>query len=219
MTNKAQDANIYLSYDKYDNNINEYHWKNIGAFNEYIDLSITDPYFVQKSLNELDGDYYLAIQGKDNTFYNLYISSQDIKIITLYENHAAGYTCESENDNCNFRYENLKSPLVKNLYEKKIMFYPEFTYGSGNLYAKIYKNGNMDEIMKNLPNQKNYDAKNENNYQFLYMALNEENPKFTYNSVLVVVMQCKQKSLFDLSAVSLNRNTDITRNTNDNIYL
>ena len=24
MTNKAQDANMYLSYDKYDNNINEY---------------------------------------------------------------------------------------------------------------------------------------------------------------------------------------------------
>ena len=52
------------------------------------------------------------------------------------------------------------------------MFYPEFTYGSGNLYAKIYKNENMDKIMKNLPNQKNYDAKNEDNYQFLYMALN-----------------------------------------------
>ena len=48
---------MYLSYDKYDNNINEY----IGAFNEYIDWSITAPYFVQKSLNELDGDYYLAI--------------------------------------------------------------------------------------------------------------------------------------------------------------
>ena len=87
MTNKAQDANMYLSYDKYDNNINKYHWKNIGAFNEYIDLSITALFFVQKSLNELDRDYYLAIQGKDDTFYNLYISSQDIKIITLDENH------------------------------------------------------------------------------------------------------------------------------------
>ena len=32
-------------------------------------------------------------------------------------------------------------------------------------------------------------------------------------------MQCKQKSLFDLSAASLNRNTDVTRNNNDNIYL
>ena len=32
-------------------------------------------------------------------------------------------------------------------------------------------------------------------------------------------MQYKQKSLFDLSATSLNRNTDVTRNNNDNIYL
>ena len=59
----------------------------IGVFNEYIDLSITAPFFFQNSLNELDGDYYLAIQGKDYIFYNLYISSQDIKIITLDENH------------------------------------------------------------------------------------------------------------------------------------
>ena len=32
-------------------------------------------------------------------------------------------------------------------------------------------------------------------------------------------MQYKQKSLFDLSATSLNRNTDVPWNTNDNIYL
>ena len=74
-------------------------------------------------MNELDGDYYLAIQGKDDTFYNLYISSQDIKIITLDENHPAGCIYESENDNCYFRYENLKSPLVKNLYEKNNVLY------------------------------------------------------------------------------------------------
>ena len=79
-------------------------------------------------MNELDGDYYLAIQGKDDTFYNLYISSQNIKIITLDENHPAGCICESENDNCYFRYKNLKSPLVKNLYEKKIMFYPIYLW-------------------------------------------------------------------------------------------
>ena len=85
MTNKVQDANMYLSYDKYDNNINEYHWKNIGAFNEYIDLSITAPFFVQKSLNEL----MKIIIYKDDTFYNLYISSQNIKIITLDEDHPA----------------------------------------------------------------------------------------------------------------------------------
>ena len=42
------------------------------------------------------------------------------------------------------------------------------------------------------------------------MALNEENPKFIYNSAIVVVIQCKQKSLFDLSAASLNRNIDVT---------
>ena len=219
MTDKDQDANMYLIHDKFSNNLNEYYWKNIGAFNEYIDLSINDPYFISRSSSELDGDYYLAIQGKDDTFYNLYISSQDVKIITLDENRPAGCTCESENDNCYFRYENLKSPVIKNMYQKKIIFYPEFTYGSGNLYGKLYKNGNMDEIMKNLPNAKNNDASSEDNYQFLFMYLEEDNPKFTYNSVIVVVMQCKQKSLFDLSAALLDTNTDVSRNTYDNIYL
>ena len=220
MTDKDQDANMFLSYDKYDNNINKYQWKNIGAFNEYIDLSINDPFFVSRSMNELDGDYYLAIQGKDDTFYNLYISTQDIKIITLNENQPAACTCETENDNCYFRYENLKNPMIKNIYNKKIIFYPEFTYGSGNLYGKLYKNGNMDEIMKNLPNAKNTDAINEDNeYKYLIMSLDESNPKFTYNSVIVVVMQCNQKSLFDLSAALLDKTTDTTRNTKDYIYL
>ena len=112
MTNKAQDANIYLSYDKYDNNINEY----IGVLIEYIDLSITAPFFVQKSLNELDRDYYLAIQGKDDTFYNLYILSQNIKIITLDENHPAGCICESENDNCYQKIMILKMKTIINFY-------------------------------------------------------------------------------------------------------
>ena len=220
MTDKDQDANMYLSYDKYDSNIDEYNWKNIGAFNEYIDLSIDDPFFVSRGMKELDGDYYLAIQGKDDTFYNLFISSQDVKIITLDENQPAGCTCESDNDNCYFRYENLKTPMVKNMYQKKIIFYPEFTYGSGNLYAKLYKSGNIEEIMKNLPNEKNNDAiKDENNNKFLLMNLDEDNPKFTYNSVIIVSVQCKQKSLFDLSAALLNKNTDVTRNSRDYIYL
>ena len=89
---------------------------NIIEINECIDLSITDPFFAQKSLNELDGDYYLAIQGKDDTFYNLYISSQNIKIITLDENYPAGCICESENDNCYQKIMILKMKTIINFY-------------------------------------------------------------------------------------------------------
>jgi len=219
MTDKDQDANMFLTYDTYDKDLNKYEWKNTGSFNEYIDLSINDPFFVQKSLKVLDGDYYLAIQGKDDTFYNLFISTQDVKIITLEENQPGGCTCESANDVCYFRYENLRTPMNKHIYPKKIIFYPEFTYGSGVLYAKLYRNGNMDEIMKNLPNAKNKDAQSENNNNFLFMNLEADNTKYTYNSVIVVVMQCKQKSLFDLSAALLDKNTDVSRSSYDNIYL
>ena len=73
--------------------------------------------------------------------------------------------------------------------------------------------------MKNLPNAKNKDAQSDDDNKFLFMTLEEDNPKFTYNSVIVVVMQCRQKSLFDLSAAILDKNTDVSRNAYDNIYL
>ena len=39
MTNKEQYANMYLNYDTYLTSISEYQWKNVGGYNEYLDLS------------------------------------------------------------------------------------------------------------------------------------------------------------------------------------
>ena len=144
MTNKDQDANMYLNYDKYFTSISEYDWKNTGSYNEYLDINVDDPYFAHRSMTDIDGDYYLAIQGLGDCFYNLYISSQDVKIITLAEGMPGGCTCESENDNCYFRYETLNDPTLPLTYKQKLVFYTEFTYGSGSISAKLYNNGNMD---------------------------------------------------------------------------
>ena len=77
--------------------------------NKYIDISAEDPLFVNKQMDNIDGDYYLAIKGLDDCFFNLYISTQDVKIMTLEKGSPAGCTCESENDNCYFRFENINN--------------------------------------------------------------------------------------------------------------
>ena len=219
MTNKDKDANMFLTNDNYISNIYQYQWRSSGGYNEYIDITINDQYFIERRMNDLDGDYYLAIQGIEDTFYNLYISSQDVKIITLAEGMPGGCMCETENDNCYFRYENINNIYMKEEKEKKIIFYTEFTYGSGAMYAKLYKNGNLEDILNSLPSQSNNDVYINDANEFLFMDINEKNPRFNKNSVIVVGVQCKQKSLFDLSAALLDNNMDVSRFSSNFIFL
>jgi hypothetical protein len=219
MTNKDKDANMFLNYDKYITSISEYNWKNIGSYNEYLDISTEDLLFTEKKLETIDGDYYLAIQGLDDTFFNLYISTQDVKIMTLSKDNPAGCTCEIENDNCYFRYENINNPSTIEVYEQELIFYTEYTYGSGLIYGKLYPNGNMEEIINSLPTTSNYDYIQNNSNEFLQIQLKRDNLKYTFSSVLVVGIQCKEKSLFDISAVALDKTTDVTKNKNDLIFL
>ena len=219
MSNKEKDANMYLTNDKSHNNIYQYEWKSSGAYNEFLDLSINDPYFTERGISYLDGDYYLAIQGLEDTFYNLYISSQDVKIITVIEGLPGSCTCESENDNCYFRYENINNIFMKDLDEKRVIFYTEFTYGSGVMHAKLYKNGDLNEILNSLPSTTNNDISKNNAYEFLFMNVNNKDDRFTRNSVIIVAVQCKEKSLFDLSAVLLDSDMDVSRNSNNIVFL
>ena len=219
MTNKDRDAYMFLNYDKYFTNITEYDWSNTGAYNEYIDINVERPFFVERGMTDLDGDYYLAIQGIEDCFYNLYISTQDVKIITLAEGLPGGCICDAPNDSCYFRYENINDLATREIYNQKIIFYTEFTYGSGSISAKLYNTGNMDEILSSLPSQSNSDVFADDSSEFLSIDLKEDNPKYTFSSVLVIGVQCKQRSLFDLSAVRLDRSTNVARNENNLVFL
>ena len=219
MTNKEKDANLYLNYDEYISSLPDSQWKNIGAYNEYLDINVEDAFFISHSMKDIDGDYYLAIQGLDDSFYNLYISTQDVKILTLSKGNPAGCTCETENDNCYFRYENINSPDIRDVFEQNLIFYTEYTYGNGEIFGKLYPNGNMEEIINNLPTEANHDYIGDGSNEFLYVNLDKKNPQYTFSSVLVVGVQCKTKSLFDLSAVSLDKTTDATRMDKKTIFL
>ena len=218
MTNKEQDANMFLNYETYLSSISDYYWKNIGSYNEYLDLSIDDSFFAEKQMSDLDGDYYLAIQGLNDCFFNLYISTQDVKIMSLSKGIPAGCTCETKNDFCYFRYESINNPYFKELSEQDIIFYTEYTYGSGELFGKLYKNGNMEEIINSLPTSTNYDFVSDDE-DYLYVKLNKENPKYTLSSVVVVGVKCQSKALLDLSAAILDENADLTRNDQRFVFL
>ena len=219
MTNKDQDANMYLTYDKYISNLFDYQWKNTGSYNEYLDLSIDDPYFVQRGMKYLDGDYYLAIQGLGETFFNLYICSENIKIITINSDDPSGCSCEGDNDKCYFRYENINNLETKTVLDQKLIFYTEYTYGRGELYGKLYPNGNMDEIIKDLPSKNNHKYYSFDFDEFLLVKLTEGQNNYTFSSVLVLVIECKEKSLFDLSAVHLDKATDISMKDRNLIFI
>ena len=219
MTNKEKDANLYLNYDEYVSSLPDSQWKNVGAYNEYLDINIEDAFFISHSMQDIDGDYYLAIQGFDDTFYSLYISTQDVKILTLSQGNPAGCSCETENDNCYFRYENINSPDIREVYEQNLIFYTEYTYGSGELFGKLYPNGDMEEIINNLPSKTNHDYMGDGSNEFLFVNLDKKNQKYTFSSVIVVGVQCKKNSLFDLSAVPLDKTTDATRMDKKVIFL
>ncbi len=218
MTNKDKDANMFLNFDKYITTIADYNWKNIGSHNEYIDISAEDPLFVNKQMDNIDGDYYLAIKGLDDCFFNLYISTQDVKIMTLEKGSPAGCTCESENDNCYFRFENINNPSIREVYEQDLVFYTEYTYGSGGIYGKLYPNGNMEDIVSSLPSKSNHDIGFDSS-DFLYVCLKKIDPKYTFSSVFVVGIQCKEKALFDITAVALDKDSLVARSNKDLLYL
>ena len=219
MTNKEKDANLFLNYDKYITTINEYQWRNVGGYNEYLDINSEDAFFISNQMNDIDGDYYLAIQGLDDSFYNLYISTQDVKIFTISKGNPAGCTCETENDNCYFRYENINDAVTRTVSEQSLIFYTEFTYGSGELYGRLFPNGDMEEILNNLPTKANHDYVADGTNDFLFVNLDTKNAKYTFSSVVVVGVQCNQRSLFDLSSVILDKTTNVEKTDKSVIFV
>ncbi len=77
----------------------------------------------------------------------------------------------------------------------------------------------MDDIINNLPTQYNYDFFSYNSEEFLEVSIKQGDEKYTVDSVLVVAVECKTKSLFDINVAPLTTSRDLTRNRNDNIFL
>ena len=219
MTNKEVDGYMYLNYNSMNKEMSDFHWKSEGSYNEYIDISIDDPFFISRKFNTLDGDYFLAIRCLKDSYFNLFISDSDVKIMTITEEFPGTCRCEKEGDYCYFRYENINSPDIADVMEQEMIFYADFTYGSADIYANLFEHGNNDLIMKSLSNRYSYDYRSSYSNQYLKINLNpsSNNKKYTIGSVLILGTKCKSKSLFDFNVRSL-LNTDELIKNNDGIW-
>ena len=212
MTNKEEDAFMYLNYGTMNNQIAKFQWRSEGKFNEYIDISTDDNYFVSRKKKTLDGDYYLAIRGLENTYYNLYISDLDIKIMTISEEFPGVCQCEKAGDFCYFRYENIYNFMdISILMKKELVFYFEFTYGKAEIFADLYENGNNGYIINNLPDLYNSNYQSSYDDQYLKINLDPKEPKYTLDSVIVLGTRCQMKSLFDFNVRTIWKSGDIIK--------
>ena len=219
MSNKEGDADLYLNYGKHFPSLEQYNWKSTGAYTEFLELSKDDNYFVSKGLQEIDGEYSLMIYGYSNTSYSLYISSDENKIMVLTDDYPASCTCQDKDDMCYFRYEGINSFNIKEVVEKEIIFTIDYTYGNGMVYGKLFKDGNNAVILKNLPNETNYDYINNRRHNYVRVPLKKDNEKYTVDSTLMLGVKCTEKSLFDINSVKLKTNNDIDKSTSKIIYL
>ena len=204
MSNKEGDADMYLNYGNVFPTMDAYTWKSKGAYTELLELSLNDPNFSSLGVSTIEGEYSLMIHGYSNTLYTLYISSNEKKIITLNDdNSQESCTCQQANDVCYFRYENINNFGIKEVMNKEVIFTIDYTYGNGIAFGKLYKDGNTNTIIKDLPSKKNYDYANDKRQNYIKVNLSKDNPKYTLDSVVVVGVHCTEKSLLDVNAVKL----------------
>ena len=219
MTNKEIDAFMYLNYGSMKRDATDFEWRSDGSYNEYIDISVEDPYFVSRKKKSLEGEYFLAIRALKDTYFNLFISDSDIKIMTITEEFPGTCTCENEGDYCYFRYENIISPDIAEVNKQELIFYFEFTYGAAQILASLYETGNNGFILNNLPSQYRKDFKSTFSNQYLRIELTPDTPKYTLDSVLVLATRCKTKSMFDFNVRPLWKSGDILAKYQNLIYL
>ena len=219
MTNKEIDAFMYLNYGSMNKDATDFQWRSEGSYNEYIDISLEDPYFVSRKKKSLEGEYFLAIRALKDTYFNLFISDSDIKIMTIAEEFPGTCTCENEGEYCYFRYENINSPDIAEVNKQELIFYFEFTYGAADIFASLFETGNNGVIINSLPSQYRKDFKSTLSSQYLRIELTPGTQKYTLDSVLVLATRCKTKSMFDFNVRPLWKSSDILAKYKNLVYL
>ena len=213
MTNKEVDGFMYLNYATMNKEMNDFQWKSEGSYNEYIDISVEDPFFISRAIFSLEGEYFLAVRTLKDTYFNLYISDLSSKIMTISEDFPGTCTCEKEGDYCYFRYENINSPDIAQVIEQELIFYFDFTYGTAEIFASLFENGNNGLIFQYLPNNYRRDYKSSYSNQYLRIKLKPGDKKYTLDSVLVLSTRCKTKSMFDFNVRPLIKSGEIIKDS------
>jgi len=200
LTNLNGDVDIFMNYGLDFPTMQNYTWVSATLNNEFIEFDKNHNYFVSRNQTDISGDYTIMIIGMTNSTYTLYISSHPKKIIPVEDEQPA--SCKSDGtEPCLFRYNEFFS-YGKTFYD--IIITTDFLYGSGSIYANLYKETDY-EIIDEFPTQSRSDYSNvkSNTRNFLKIKFDKYEEKLTEDSMILISVQCDGKCFFDLNIAKM----------------
>ena len=210
LSNMNGDADLFLNYgNKEYPTPNKYDWCSNNLGHEYIDININNNFFKNNNINNLSGYYTLLVVGYTNTTYTLFISSHDEYIFRLIDNTAINCKCETKDDKCYFRYDDIikKLQLYNNmllnetmLKSTEIIFTSQYLYGSGKMYASIIKEQDIYTNIENkkyidfFPSKVNNHFNNDEYGKRNYLKVKIEENKYSIDSIILMTFICEEKT-------------------------
>ena len=201
---KDGDADLYMNYGEKLPTFKEYNWYSANPQMDFLTIDKNDAYFVNQHLQYIRGYYTILIYGYTNSTYSLFITSNPKRLIPISSNNPGTCQCKSKNDVCNFRFDDLVPYYEKEPKDVSVVFTTNYVYGYGSMYIKLYNESNYD-VNQEFPssNNKDWSNVNVNKRDFVKVDISKNNPKLTKNSMLLITVQCQEKSLFELNAARI----------------
>ena len=233
LSNMNGDADMFLNYgNKIYPTPLESDWISNSMGHEYIDINLNDPFFKKNNINDLSGYYTLLVVGYTRTSYTLFVSSHDEYIFKLVENTPVNCKCETKDDKCYFRYDDIVNKREQNLLNNtninstEIIFTSQYLYGNGKMYAsvlkeqQIYSNSENKKYIDYFPNETNYDASNSEMGKRNYLKLRVPNIKYSIDSLVLMTFVCEEKTDVEINISPLTSSGEYKYISSDreNIY-
>ena len=215
LSNMNGDADMFLNYG---NNIYptplECDWYSNSLGHEYININKNDNYFKKNNIDNLSGYYTLLVIGYTDTTYTLFVSSHDEKVFKLVDNIGTNCKCETKDDKCYFRYDNILNKRDKqnnntNIKSTEIIFTSQYLYGNGKMYASvlkeqdIYSNTDNKKYLDYFPTEQSNDANNAEVGKRNYLKIRIPESKYSIDSLILMTFVCEEKTDVEITASPL----------------
>ena len=224
LSNMNGDADLFLNYG---NEIyptpNEYDWSSTNLGHEYININLKDNFFINNNINTLAGYYTLLVVGYTNTTYTLFISSHDEYVFKLIDNTPINCKCETKDDKCYFRYDNIvkRTQMYENylnnetmLKSTEIIFTSQYLYGNGKMYATIlkeqdiYNNNENKKYIDFFPSKTNNEFNNAKYGKRNYLKVTIPEKIYSIDTIILMTFICEEKTDVEITSSPLVNSGD-----------
>lgn len=202
------DADLYMNYGQTLPTFEKSDWHSSNPQMDFLTINKDDPVFLRQMRKYISGYYTILIYGYTNSTYTLFATSHPNKIIPISNNSPGTCQCKNVGETCNFRFDELMPYYQEKKKDISVVFSTNYVYGSGIMYVKLFKETDFD-ITNGFPSYNNHDYSNiqQNKRNFLKVDINKNNPLLTKNSMLLISVVCKEKSLFELNSAIITNST------------